>query len=81
MRTGKENLFRFDQFRMLVGEEIRKVLRPGTEISSLIDQVPDTKMPEDVNCIYEIVVNGVNEVAINVGMKAGIEVAVKGSRH
>ena len=32
LRTGKENLFRFDQFRMLVGEEIRKVLRPVTEI-------------------------------------------------
>lgn len=34
-RTVEENLFRFDLFRMLVWEGIRKVLRPVTEISAL----------------------------------------------
>jgi len=34
-RTVEENLFRFEQFRMLVWEGIRKVLRPVTEISAL----------------------------------------------
>lgn len=34
-RTVEEDLFRFDQFRMLVWEGIRKVLRPVTEILAL----------------------------------------------
>jgi len=41
------------------------------------DQVPDTKVPKGVTCVYEIVVNGVDEAAINAGMKAGIEASVK----
>ncbi|MDE4907354.1 ISH3 family transposase [Methanogenium marinum] len=38
-RTVEENLFRFDQFRMLVWEGIRKVLRPVTEIPVLRSSV------------------------------------------
>ena len=34
-RTVEEDLFRFEQFRMLVWEGIRKVLRPVTEIYAL----------------------------------------------
>lgn len=34
-KTVEEDLFRFDQFRMLVWECIRKVLRPVTEIPAL----------------------------------------------
>lgn len=34
-RTVEEDLFRFDQFRMLVWEGIRKVLRPVTKIYAL----------------------------------------------
>jgi len=34
-RTIEEDLFRFDQFRMMVWEGTRKVLRPVTEISAL----------------------------------------------
>ena len=38
-RTIEEDLFRFDQFRMLVWEGIRKVLRPVTEIPVLRSSV------------------------------------------
>ncbi|CAD7777159.1 Formylmethanofuran--tetrahydromethanopterin formyltransferase [Candidatus Methanoperedenaceae archaeon GB37] len=44
---------------------------------SLKDRVPDTSLPEDVNGVYELVINGINEEAIKVAMKAGIEAAVK----
>ena len=44
---------------------------------SLKDRVPDTALPEDVNGVYELVINGIDEEAIKVAMKAGIEAAVR----
>ncbi|MFA5395469.1 MAG: formylmethanofuran--tetrahydromethanopterin N-formyltransferase [Methanogenium sp.] len=44
---------------------------------SIRDQVPDTKVPEGVTCIYEIVIDGVDEEAIKAATKAGVEAAVK----
>ena len=40
------------------------------------DQVEDTKVPEGVACIYEIVIDGVDEEAIKAATKAGVEAAV-----
>jgi len=40
------------------------------------DQVEDTKVPEDVACIFEIVIDGVDEAAIKAATKAGVEAAV-----
>ena len=40
------------------------------------DQVEDTKVPEGVACIYEIVIDGVDEDAIKAATKAGVEAAV-----
>jgi formylmethanofuran--tetrahydromethanopterin N-formyltransferase len=39
--------------------------------------VPDTKVPENVNCVYEIVINGLNLEAIKRTMAEGIKAAVK----
>ncbi len=44
---------------------------------SLKDKVTDTLIPEDVNAIYELVINGINEDVIKEAMKAGIEAAVR----
>ena len=44
---------------------------------SIRDQVPDTKVPEGVTCIYEIVIDCVDEEAIKAATKAGVEAAVK----
>jgi formylmethanofuran--tetrahydromethanopterin N-formyltransferase len=44
---------------------------------SIREQVPDTKVPEGVTCIYEIVIDGVDEGAIKAATKAGVEAAVK----
>jgi len=41
------------------------------------DKVEDTKVPEGVEAVYEIVIDGVDEAAIKAAMKAGIEAAVK----
>jgi len=41
------------------------------------DKVPDTKVPEGVKSIYEIVINGVDEAAVKKAMAAGIKAAVK----
>jgi formylmethanofuran--tetrahydromethanopterin N-formyltransferase len=43
---------------------------------SLKGKVKDTNVPADVNGIYEIVINGLNEDVIKKAMKAGIEEAV-----
>ncbi len=43
---------------------------------SIRDQVEDTKVPEGVACIYEIVIDGVDEAAIKAATKAGVEAAV-----
>ena len=43
---------------------------------SLKSKVDDTNVPADVNGIYEIVINGLNEDVIKKAMKAGIEEAV-----
>lgn len=43
---------------------------------SLKGTVEDTNVPADVNGIYEIVINGLNEDVIKKAMKAGIEEAV-----
>ena len=43
---------------------------------SLKGKVDDTNVPADVNGIYEIVINGLNEDVIKKAMKAGIEEAV-----
>ena len=39
--------------------------------------VADTKVPENVNCVYEIVINGLTLGAIKVAMAEGIRAAVK----
>ena len=44
---------------------------------SLKGKVKDTKVPADVNAIYEIVINGLTVEAISNSMKAGIAAAVK----
>lgn len=44
---------------------------------TLKDRVEGSKVPADVNGIYEIVINGLNENAISESMKAGINAAVK----
>lgn len=43
---------------------------------SIKDQVEGSEIPADVNCVYEIVINGVDADAINEAMAAGIEAAV-----
>ena len=40
------------------------------------DKVEDTKVPEGVKAVYEIVIDGVDETAIKAATKAGIEAAV-----
>src|SRR3990170_450372 len=44
---------------------------------SLKGKIKDTKVPTDVNAIYEIVINGLSVDAISNSMKAGITAAVK----
>ncbi len=39
--------------------------------------VADTQVPENVNCVYEIVINGLNLDVIKVAMAEGIKAAVK----
>jgi formylmethanofuran--tetrahydromethanopterin N-formyltransferase len=39
--------------------------------------VADTKVPENVNCVYEIVINGLNLDAVKQAMAEGVKVAVK----
>ncbi|ADN37226.1 formylmethanofuran/tetrahydromethanopterinN-form yltransferase [Methanolacinia petrolearia DSM 11571] len=41
------------------------------------DRVEDTKVPEGVKAVYEIVIDGIDEAAIKASTKAGIEAAVK----
>ncbi len=43
---------------------------------SIKDKVENTEVPADVNAIYEIVINGLDEASIKAAMKAGIEAAV-----
>ncbi|MCX9011957.1 MAG: formylmethanofuran--tetrahydromethanopterin N-formyltransferase [Candidatus Methanoperedens sp.] len=44
---------------------------------TLKSKIKDTKVPPDVNAIYEIVINGLSVDAISKSIKAGIEAAVK----
>ncbi|MCZ7385459.1 MAG: formylmethanofuran--tetrahydromethanopterin N-formyltransferase [Candidatus Methanoperedens sp.] len=44
---------------------------------SIKTKIKDTKVPADVNAIYEIVINGLSVEAISKSMKAGINAAVK----
>ncbi len=44
---------------------------------SIKDKVDDTQVPEDVNGIYEIVINGLDVDAVSRAMAAGIKAAVK----
>jgi formylmethanofuran--tetrahydromethanopterin N-formyltransferase len=39
--------------------------------------VPDSQVPENVNSVYEIVVNGLNSKAVETAMAEGIKAAVK----
>ena len=39
--------------------------------------VPDTKLPDEVNSVYEIVINGLNQKAVKKAMGVGITAAVK----
>ncbi len=41
------------------------------------DKVEDTKVPEGVEAVYEIVIDGIDEASIKAATKAGIEAAVK----
>ncbi|AAM31017.1 MULTISPECIES: formylmethanofuran--tetrahydromethanopterin N-formyltransferase [Methanosarcina] len=43
---------------------------------SIKDKVENTEIPADVNAVYEIVINGLDEASIKAAMKAGIEAAV-----
>jgi formylmethanofuran--tetrahydromethanopterin N-formyltransferase len=43
---------------------------------SIKDKVENTEIPADVNAVYEIVINGLDEESIKAAMKAGIKVAV-----
>jgi formylmethanofuran--tetrahydromethanopterin N-formyltransferase len=43
---------------------------------SLKDKVPDTKIPKNVEGVYELVINGISEDAIKDAMRAGIKAAV-----
>lgn len=43
---------------------------------SIKDKVENTEVPADVNAIYEIVINGLDEASIKAAMKTGIEAAV-----
>jgi len=43
---------------------------------SIKDKVENTEIPADVNALYEIVINGLDEERIKAAMKAGIEAAV-----
>ncbi|MCC7557739.1 MAG: formylmethanofuran--tetrahydromethanopterin N-formyltransferase, partial [Methanobacteriaceae archaeon] len=44
---------------------------------TLKDEVEDTQIPVDVNGVYEIVIDGLDEKSVRDAMKAGIESAVK----
>ncbi len=44
---------------------------------TLRDRVEGSEIPEGVNAVYEIVINGVSEEAVKEAMRAGIEAAVK----
>ncbi|MDD3984761.1 MAG: formylmethanofuran--tetrahydromethanopterin N-formyltransferase [Methanobacterium sp.] len=44
---------------------------------TLKDEVEGCEIPENVNGVYEIVIDGVDEEAVKAAMKAGIEAAVK----
>jgi formylmethanofuran--tetrahydromethanopterin N-formyltransferase len=43
---------------------------------SIKDKVEGTEIPADVNAVYELVINGLDEESIKKAMKAGIEAAV-----
>lgn len=38
--------------------------------------VPDSEVPENVNCVYEIVINGLNLEAVKTSMSVGVKAAV-----
>ena len=44
---------------------------------TLRDKIEDSQIPEGVNSVYEIVINGINEDAVRKAMRAGILAAVK----
>ena len=44
---------------------------------SIKAKIKDTKIPADVNAVYEIVINGLSVEAVGKSIKAGIEAAVK----
>jgi formylmethanofuran--tetrahydromethanopterin N-formyltransferase len=44
---------------------------------TLKDEVEDSEIPADVNGVYEIVIDGINEEVVKKAMKVGIEAAVK----
>lgn len=44
---------------------------------TLRDKVEDSEIPEGVNAVYELVINGVSEEAVKEAMRAGIKAAVK----
>jgi formylmethanofuran--tetrahydromethanopterin N-formyltransferase len=41
--------------------------------------VPDTQVPEDVNCVYEIVFNGLTLDAVKKALKQGVTAAASAS--
>ncbi len=61
-----------------VGSNKYKFLNASTNEKmcvTLKDEVEDTEIPADVNGIYEIVIDGVNEEAVKEAMKEGIKAA------
>ena len=43
---------------------------------SIIDKIEDTEIPADVNSVYEIVINGLDEESVKAAMRVGIKYAV-----
>lgn len=41
------------------------------------EKVPDTEIPEGVKAVYELVIDGVSEAAVNAAMKAGVQAACR----
>ena len=42
----------------------------------LKDKIKNTEIPADVNSVYEIVINGLDEESVKAAMRAGIKCAV-----
>ncbi len=46
-------------------------LRPGCILPTIRHMVEESKIPERVNCVYEVFVNGLDLASVEKAMKAG----------